>query len=81
MDDINKALEIVKKTLKPKPQKPKLTPEQFKQLAKVNTTLNMVLQGKLTLKDLSEDTQDMLLKFAKTFIEESAKKATKNVDS
>lgn len=80
MKDIKKALKIAQKTLKPKPQKPKLTPEQFKQLTKVNMTLNMVLQGKLTLKDLSDDTQDMLLKLAKTFIEEAAKKATKKID-
>lgn len=80
MDDIKDALKVVQKIIKPKSQKPKLTPEQFKQLTKVNNTLNMVLQGKLTLKDLSDDTQDMLLKFSKTFIEEAAKKATKSAD-
>ncbi|SBS31051.1 hypothetical protein MSP8887_01419 [Marinomonas spartinae] len=81
MNKIRKSLKVAQKMLKPKPQKPKLTPEQFKQLAKVNSTLKKVLQNELAMKDLEDDTKDMLVKFAKTFIEEAAQKATKNVDS
>lgn len=75
MNDIIKTLSIVQKALQPKPQKPKLTLEQFQQLSKVNITLQLVLQGKLTLKDLEGDTKDMLLTLSKTFIEEAAKKS------
>ena len=40
-----KTLETVKKALKPKPQKPKLTPAQFKQKAKLEASMNKVIQG------------------------------------
>ncbi|WP_394183028.1 hypothetical protein [Marinomonas posidonica] len=75
MGDLEKTLKIVLDTLKPKPQKPKLTPEQFQQLAKVNMTLQLVLLGKKTPKDLQDDTNKMLEKLAKTFIDDAIKKA------
>ena len=81
MSDISKTLKVVQDALKPKPQNPKLTTEQCQQLAKVNMTLALVLQGKLTLKDLENDSKEMLLKLSKTFIDEAATKSIEYVNS
>ncbi|KJY75696.1 hypothetical protein [Vibrio nigripulchritudo] len=75
MEELLKGLEIAKKALKKRPQKPKLTPEQFLQLAKVKKEMEKILMGKQTVNDLSDKNKEMLIKLAKTFIEEAAEKA------
>ncbi|EGU61378.1 hypothetical protein VINI7043_14275, partial [Vibrio nigripulchritudo ATCC 27043] len=51
MEELLKGLEIAKKALKKRPQKPKLTPEQFLQLAKVKKEMEKILMGKQTVND------------------------------
>ncbi|GLQ73466.1 hypothetical protein [Vibrio penaeicida] len=81
MEDILKALELAIKALKKRPQKPKLTPEQFKQLAKVKKEIESILLGKQSIAELSNETNEMLMKLTKTFIEQAPEKATKSVSS
>ncbi|BCL68466.1 hypothetical protein TUMSATVNIG1_04030 [Vibrio nigripulchritudo] len=75
MEELLKGLEIAKKALKKRSQKPKLTPEQFLQLAKVKKEMEKILMGKQTVNDLSDKNKEMLIKLAKTFIEEAEEKA------
>ncbi|NGN96220.1 hypothetical protein G5S52_00690 [Grimontia sp. S25] len=76
MTDLIKALEMVKKAYKTKPQKPKLTPEQFQQKAKVEIRVKKVLNGTEPLDALAEETTKLLVELAKTFVKEAAAKAS-----
>ncbi|ADZ91877.1 hypothetical protein [Marinomonas mediterranea] len=75
MSDIEKALKLVSKGFKKKEKELKLTPEQLEQLLKVFLQVQSVLQGTGTIKDLEKENNKMLVKMAKTFIEEAAEKA------
>lgn len=76
MADLLKTLETVKKALKPKPQKPKLTPAQFKQKAKLEASVNKVIQGIDGTDTLMKEALKMVGKLAITFIQQAPEKVS-----
>lgn len=75
MADLIKALKMVKNAYKPKPNKPKLTPEQFQKKSKVASSVNKVLNGVEPIDGLAKETTKLLAQLAKTFVQEAAEKA------
>ncbi len=81
MEDFLKALEMVNKAFQPMPQKPKLTPKQFQQKAKVVAKLIQVLSGTETPNGLAKEADKLLEELAKTFIKEAMEKANQASES
>ncbi len=78
MADLIKALKIVKKALKSKPHKPKLTPKQFQQKAKVEMKVKKVINGTEGVDGLMKESNKLLLELAKTFITQTTRKASQS---
>lgn len=77
MDDLIKALKIVKKTFKTKPQKPKLTPKQFQQKAKVHIRVKSVINGSEGVDQLMEESNKLVEELVKIFIKQASEKSRK----
>ncbi|NLS11956.1 hypothetical protein HGP28_03505 [Vibrio sp. SM6] len=71
---MKKALITARKGLKPGKLKPKLTPEQLQQKAKMIDTLSKVIDDIEPMSALSKESQKLLMVLAKTFIQQAPQK-------